>query len=378
MPRISRLLILASVLCAFVPTLTAQQPAQQRNTHLTTSQSQRPLRLAVIGLVHGHVEGLLWQAADRPEIEIVGIYEPDRALFDRMAEKYNLHPKLYFDDLDWMIESRKPEAASVMTSTFDHLMAVEACAPMGVHVMVEKPLAVSNEHAQRIASLAERHEIRVLTNYETSWYASVHEAHRLTRENGWYTPIRRAVFRHGHKGPIEIGCSPEFLSWLTDAEANGAGALFDFGCYGANQMTWLMNGAAPTSVTATVSTNKPGIYQVDDDSTIVLTYPGATAIVQGSWSWTHDNKDTDLYTEKGSIHCQKWDAMTIRKPDNEAEAVTPPPRPQPFNDEWAYLHAVVRGDAAIDPLSSLENNLVVVRILDAARRSAATGEAVTP
>lgn len=338
-----------------------------------------PLRLAVVGLVHGHVEGLLWQAKDRPEIELVGVYDPSKALFDTMAAKHGLDASLYFDNLETMLDERTPEAVSVMTSTFDHLMATEACAPRGVHMLVEKPLAVSNDHASRMADLALAHGIHLLTNYETSWYASVHEARRLTREGGWYTPVRRAVFRHGHRGPVEIGCSPEFLDWLTDKGQNGAGALFDFGCYGANLMTWLREGEAPTSVFATAHTNKPDLYpDVDDDSTIVLTYPDAVAVVQGSWSWTHDNKSMDLYSPRGSIHCQKWDAMQIRRPDAEPRETTPDPRPQPFGDEWAYLHALVRGDADIDPLSSLENNLVVVRILDAARRSVETGEAVVP
>ena len=171
-----------------------------------------PLRLAVVGLVHGHVEGLLWQAGDRPEIELVGVYEPDRALFDTMAAKHGLDASLYFDDLDAMLDERRPEAVSVMTSTFDHLMATEACAPRGVHMLVEKPLAVSNSHADRMAALAREHAVHLLTNYETSWYASVHEAHRLTRADAWYEPVRRAVFRHGHSGPVEIGCAPEFLA----------------------------------------------------------------------------------------------------------------------------------------------------------------------
>jgi predicted dehydrogenase len=356
----------ALLLALFVP---RAAPGQDR--------APAPLRLAVIGLVHGHVEGLLWQAGDRDEIELVGVWEPNRALFDRMATKHGLDPDLYFDDLGAMLNERAPEAVSVMTSTRDHLMAVEACAPRGVHLMVEKPLAVSNKHAERMAALAREHGVHLLTNYETSWYASVHEARRLTRS--WYAPVRRAVFRHGHPGPVEIGCAPEFLEWLTDAEQNGAGALFDFGCYGANLMTWLRDGEAPASVLATAHTNRPGVYPgVDDDATIVLTYPDAVAVVQGSWSWTHDNKEMDLFTPRGSLHAGKWDALAVRAPDTPEEEVTPEPRPQPLGDEWSYLRAVVRGEVGVDPLSSLENNLVVVRILDAARRSAETGRAVKP
>ena len=78
------------------------------------------------------------------------------------------------------------------------------------------------------------------------------------------------------------------------------------------------------------------------------------------------------------LHCGKWDEMAVRKPDGAREEVEPAGRAQPFGNEWSYLRALVRGEAGVDPLSSLKNNLVVVRILDAARRSAATGEAVVP
>ena len=277
-----------------------------------------------------------------------------------------------------MLEETSPEAASVMTSTFDHLMAVRACAPRGVHVMVEKPLAVSNQHAREIAALADRHGVHVLTNYETSWYASVREAHRLTRDDAWAAPIRRAVFRHGHPGPVEIGCSPSFLAWLTDHEANGAGALFDFGCYGANIMTWLMDGARPESVTATTRRLKPELYpDVDDDATILLTYPNAVGVVQASWAWTHDNKDMDLYTDRASIHCGKWGEMTVRRPDAEPEPIVLDPLPAPTDNEWSKLREIVRGRAEPDALMSLENNLIVVEILDAARESARTGRPVS-
>lgn len=359
-----RLLFVLSALLIALPTLAQDGPS--------------PLRIAIIGFTHGHVEGLLWNARERKDIQIVGVYEPDAALYDRLAAKYGLAPELRHDKLEAMLDTAKPEAVSVMSSTADHLAAVEACAPRGIHIMVEKPLAISNEHAERMAALARRHDVHLLTNYETSWYASLHEARRLMQDGG-FAPLRRAVFRHGHKGPREIGVGPEFLAWLTDPEANGAGALFDFGCYGANQMTWLMDGRAPDLVVASASTLKPGIYpRVDDDATIVLTYPNATAVVQASWAWTHDTKEADFFTDGGSIHCGKWDALSTRKPDQPALKITPTKRSPPYDNEWTYLRAVVRDDAEIDPLSSLENNLIVVRILDAAQRSVQTGLAIVP
>lgn len=330
-----------------------------------------PLRIAVVGLVHGHVEGLLWNARERNDLELVGVYEPNRALFDRLAAKYDVDPGLYWDDLPAMLDATTPEAASVMTNIAGHRDAIEHCVPRGIPTLVEKPLAFSSADARRIADLASEHDVLVLTNYETSWYASLREVHARVA-SGEMVPVRRMVFRHGHPGPVEIGCSDEFLAWLTDPELNGGGAIVDFGCYGIALSTWLMDGQRPTSITAVASTQKPEVYpHVDDDSTIVLTYPGATAVVQGSWAWTHDNKEADFHTEAGSMHAGRWDELFAREPDTPAERIDPKAMPPHLRDEWTYLRQVVRGECEVDMLSSLELNVVVAEVLDEARRQIA-------
>jgi predicted dehydrogenase len=179
------------------------------------------------------------------------------------------------------------------------------------------------------------------------------------------------VFRHGHLGPIEIGVYDEFASWLTDPDANGGGALVDFGCYGAAIATWLMDGQRPTEVRAIVNHTKPGRYpRVDDDATIILTYPTSTAVIQASWAWTHDNKEMDIHGELGSVHAGKWDELTLRRPDAEPEPVIPAAQATAMENEWTYLRHVIRGEYPVDPLSSLEINVIAAEILDAARRDA--------
>tara|TARA_R110000868_G_scaffold119469_1_gene316590 strand:- start:308421 stop:309506 length:1086 start_codon:yes stop_codon:yes gene_type:complete len=333
-----------------------------------------PLRIAIIGLVHGHVEGVLWQAKDRDDLQIVGIYDPDPALFAKYKDKYQLDDAWYFDDLDEMLDQTKPEAASVMTSVKDHIDAVRACATRGIHTLIEKPLAINAVDAMEMRTLGVKHDVLILTNFETSWYGSVRTAASLAKDSGGVT---RAVFRHGHKGPKEIGCSDEFLEWLTDPEENGGGAIIDFGCYGANLMTWIMDNQIPQTVTAITRQLKPEVYpNVDDDATIVLGYKDAVGVIQASWAWTHDNKDMDLYTPGGSYHATKWDSLSVRKPDGPMKPRDVLPRSDEQRNEWTYLRKVVRGECEVDPLSSIENNLIVCLILDAARESAKTGEAV--
>src|SRR6202790_5570795 len=336
-----------------------------------------PFRVAIAGLVHGHVEGFFATSVHRPEIRVVGISDPDRSLFDRYAAKFGLDSALYHADLEEMLRTTRPQAVLVYSSTFDHRKIVELCAKHHIPVMMEKPLAVSLEDAQAIERAAREAKIRVLVNYETSWYRSNHGMYELVRA-GAIGDVRKVVVHDGHEGPKEIGVSQEFLKWLTDPKLNGGGALFDFGCYGADLMTWLMNGQRPLSVTAVTQQIKPEIYpHVDDEATIILTYPRAQAILQASWNWPFSRKDMEVYGRTGYVITVGRDDLKVRRAgEKEEQTIAAQKVPFPYDDSLAFLRAVVLDGLKPDRLSSLETNVIVTEILDAARQSAATGKTV--
>jgi len=340
--------------------------------------NEKPLRLAIAGLVHGHVEGFLRAAKDRPGVAIVGIADPDAALHRKYAQRHTLPDALFFTDLETMLERVKPEAVAAFTSTYDHPQIVEACARRHVHVMMEKPLAVSVEHARRIQRAAAAGGIHVIVNYETTWYRSHGALWKLIKGERVGGDIRRMVAMDGHQGPKEIGVPDEFFGWLTDPVKNGAGALYDFGCYGGNLMTWLMDGQRPLSVTALVQRIKPHIYpRVDDETTVLVEYPNAQGIIQASWNWPFNRKDLDVYGENAYARAIGGGVLRVRRPGQaDEEGLTPAELPTDERDSLSYLAAVVRGRLKPSGLSSLENNLVVTEILESARESARTGRAV--
>jgi predicted dehydrogenase len=378
--RLSRILLLG--LLAAMPGPMAAQPA--------------PLRVAIVGLVHGHVEGLLSALPQHKDVELVGIADPDPALANKYAKKYALPRSLFFTRMETMMEARHPQAVLVYTSVGDHRKAIETAARYGVSVMVEKPLTISLEDALAIRKAARDHHIHVLVNYETTWYASNRAAYDEV-ESGRLGAIRRVVIHDGHQGPSEIGVPPEFLNWLTDPAQNGAGALYDFGCYGADLVTWLMHGEAPLTVTAVVNRDKPQLYpNVDDDATIVLAYPHAQAVIQASWNWPFGRKDMEVYGATGYAITVGSDRLRVRHEHDADEQVrTFAPLDGIDRDSLTYLHAVVTGfytpfgdEPALESddshrlgmskgeLSSLDTNVVVMQILDAARESARTGRSV--
>jgi len=336
-----------------------------------------PLRVGMAGLVHGHASGFLTRYLKRSDLELVGIAEPDEAVASKYRERFGLESSRLFTNLDEMLDRTRPEAVVVFTDTFDHLRVVEACAARRIPVMMEKPLAVSVEHARAIERAAARAGIPVLVNYETTWYASNRAAWALVKEQRAIGDIRKVVVHDGHPGPKAINVQPEFFAWLTDPVRNGAGALFDFGCYGANLLTWLMDGARPLAVTAITQRFQPDVYRnVDDEATILVEYPSAQGIVQASWNWPFDRKDMEIYGQRGQVFAGRQDAFRVRMPGQQEVASTAPPIPAPEDDFVRYLAAVVRKDIKPAGLSSLDNNMVVTEILDAARRSAKAGTRV--
>ncbi len=343
-----------------------------------SAQSSASVRVAIVGLVHGHVSGLLDHLPSHRDVQLVGISDPDASLRQKYAAQYHLDPKLFFPTEAAMLDATHPQAVLVYTSIADHRAAIEEAARHHVASMVEKPLATTVEDALAIRKIAREQKVPVLVNFETTWYASNRAAHDEL-EAGKLGPLRKLVVHDGHKGPQEIGVQPEFLKWLTDPAKNGAGALFDFGCYGADLATWLMHGETPTTVTAVAQQLKPEVYpKVDDEGTIILTYPHAQVIIQASWNWPFDRKDMEVYGATGSLMTVKTDRVRERLAGQaaaEERAATPLPAPE--DDSLHYLAAVLnnklqpKGD-----LTALDTNMVVVQILDAARTSAHSGRTV--
>ena len=341
-----------------------------------TTPSSSPLRVGIAGLVHGHVRGFLQQIQQRTDIQIVGVAEADTKLASFYESKFSLPHNIFFASVDEMLEKAKPQAVLIYTNTFDHRSVVEACARHSVPVMMEKPLAVNIEDARAMQAAAQRGKIQVLVNYETTWYRSNRAAYDLVHENA-IGDIRKVVVHDGHSGPKEIGVEPWFLSWLTDPKLNGAGALFDFGCYGVDLMTWLMDNRRPDTVIAITQRIKPDIYpHVDDEATIVLTYPKAQAILQASWNWPFSRKDMEVYGQTGYAITVQRDAVRVRLPGQDEKLHDAKPLDPRESDSVNYLRAVILDGMPPQGLSSLETNMIVTEILDAARQSAATGKTI--
>lgn len=343
--------------------------------------TESPLPIAVVGLTHVHL-GWVFESEKRGEIEIVGFVESDTQLALRLSKQFGFAMSQVYPDMQSMMKTVKPSAAVAFGSIYEHLEVVETMAPLGVHVMVEKPLAVNSEHAQKMYKLAKKHRIHLLTNYETSWYASNYKAYDIVK-SGEIGEVRKLIVRDGHKGPAKLGLHDEFLAWLFDPVQNGGGVIIDFGCYGANLSTWLMEGKKPLSVTAVTQQLQPEVNpNVEDEATIILTYEKSQTVIQASWNWPMGRKDMEIYGLTGAVYSDNSQDLRVRIAkgyDEYHEKVQKLPKlSSPYNSGFSYLKAVIEGKVKVKPtdLSSLENNMTVVEILDAAKQSANKGQTI--
>ncbi|HEX3857912.1 MAG TPA: Gfo/Idh/MocA family oxidoreductase [Verrucomicrobiae bacterium] len=346
--------------------------------NLFAQDAKPPVRFAMVGLSHDHAMGFIPRLAGRTDVQLVGIVEANQDLIARYSKRFHLDPNLFYPSLEALFAKTNVQAVATFTSVYDHERVVEMCAAHGVDVMMEKPLATNMKQARAIEAAAKKSGIQVIVNYETSYYPGNWETYSMVHDKHQIGDIRRMVFHAGHRGPVEIGCSTNFLAWLTDPVLNGGGAINDFGCYGADLATWFFDGEKPISVFAVARHIKPDVYpKVEDDATIVLTYPKAEVILQPSWNWPFDRKDMEVYGQTGYVLVPQPNVLRVRtaKAPNETE-MTPPPVPGANADPLSYFAAVVRKEIKPTGLASLEVNMIVVEILDAAHKSAQTGKEI--
>ena len=173
------------------------------------AEEAQPLKVAIVGLEHGHVEGFLGQLPKHSDVQLVGIADADTDSMAKYGKKYSLPDTLFYKSEANMIERTRPQAVLVYTSIGEHRHAIEIAAQYGVSVMVEKPLTISLDDALAIRRVAREHKIHVLVNYETTWYASNRAAYDEVRERR-IGEIAASLCTTGTRGRRRLVCRRSF------------------------------------------------------------------------------------------------------------------------------------------------------------------------
>jgi predicted dehydrogenase len=336
-------------------------------------------RIAVVGLDHDHVWSLLKDIGKEPLAELVAIADADPALVGKAKKQVPETVKFYSDYVQ-MLDQLKPEAVIVATSNDRHVEILRQCAKRHIHYSTEKPMATTAAEAHEMERLASAANIKLMVNYWNVWVVPTHTLfHKVNaKELG---PVQKIIVQYGHSGPKEIGISKQFENWLYDPKKNGGGAIMDFGCYGAELSLWLKG--RPVRVYATTRKLKTEQHnEVDDDATIVLEYPDATAIIEASWDWPYSKQEVEVFGPKGSLLAGHDNLLFRSADEDEATAalngnrVALDPVSHETSNPISYLVDCIRNSKPIENPLGANLNVQVMEILDAARESARTGRAV--
>lgn len=304
-----------------------------------------PLRIAVLGLTHDHVWGNLEQLAEFSNAELVGAADPNQPLLAEVDELYKVPTYPSFDQL--LNEQTQLDAVWLFSDNATNVELCELAASRGLHVMVEKPMAHTLDGADRMLAAVRQNNVRLMINWPFAWWPQLQQAIRIAQSGG-IGEIWQVKYRAAHAGPRELGCSDYFCDWLYDAERNGAGAIIDYCCYGALLARVLLG--MPSRVFGSRSRLRKEDILVDDNGLIVMSYPRATAISEGSWTQIGNLSSyvTMIYGTNATLMIEpRHGGRLLRATEEEPDGVEVPvndSQPHERSSIANFVHGVTSGD----------------------------------
>ncbi len=343
------------------------------------------LRVAGINFDHMHMGDLLREVDGHPETEIAAIFDPDPKRMERAIAQFGIGPDRVFTDLGRCLDAVRPDLAILCSAPAEHASYVEAIAPTGAHILVEKPFASSVAHARRMIA-AMRPGQKLAINWPLAWYRSHNTAKRLLDE-GRIGDLIEVHYYDGNRGPLyHLADKVE----VTDAEverqkpgswfykqASGGGSLIDYLGYGTTLGTWFQGGAEPVEITAVID-ETPGI-EVDQHSITVARYAQGLSKFETRWGtisdpWTQQpipKCGFILVGTTGAISSYDYDShVTLQlRGGTPEEVAVDEPRPG-RRGAIDYMVDRIRNDLPAEGPLSPELCLVGQRMIDTALASA--------
>lgn len=329
-------------------------------------------RVGIAGLIHDHIWGMLRWWKELHGAEIVSAADANPPLRERIRAEYGVE-RLYETPAQ-MFEAEKLDIVTVAVDNAGTADVVEQAAAQGIQIISEKPMSATVEQARRMLQAARRAGVQLMINWPTAWNPAWQTLDRLAR-GGAIGQLWQTRYRAAHQGPKEIGCSEYFYTWLYDRQRNGAGALMDYCCYGADMAShWL---GRPESVVGAGGRLLKDTIDVEDNAILLIRYPHALAVAEASWTQAAGDggANPSVYGTAGTLSIV-GSRVRLARGDRDVEWVEPEP-PAPGRRNGAeYLVSCLRSGTPVEGLCSPEVSLVAQEILEAGLRSVETGAEV--
>jgi predicted dehydrogenase len=365
-------------------------------------RSGKSYRVGVIGFAHMHVNELVdrFIATGRAEIVACADTQPrtPSTISVEGSRRANMQrtlavpgaPRAYQDYRE-LLSAEKLDIAILCPENSRHAEVVDAAAKHGVHMVTEKPMAGRLHDALRMKAAAEQAGVALAVNWPIAWSPAVRRLKELL-DAGVIGDVWELKWRNGESlGPLahgsihpgatvisgEVSDAERGMEWWHQAEAGG-GAMLDYCCYGACLTSWLLPDP-PETVQCLAANLMSGFGDADDNGAMLLRFPKAMAILEGSWTTFHRGVANGpiVYGAKGTIVVDGSDILVYRdrgaKTPSFIEKGEPlPPGRATIGEE--FLHHLETGDT-LHPTLDYPINLAAMAILDAGLKSAETGAA---
>lgn len=307
--------------------------------------------------------------------DLVAVVEkyPDKAA--KLAKTFDI-PRQY-KIIEELLNEGDVDALVIGTPNFLHAPQTTAALDAGVHVMVEKPMAMNSADAEDMMDVAAKSSAKLMVAHcwrfdeEVLWLKDRVESKKLgqiIRTKGYGV--------HANWGPV---------GWFTKKALAGGGALADMGIHAIDTARFLLGDPRPVSVYAQIGTYY-GDFDVDDTGVIIINWDnGVTSYIESGWWQPHmegPEAATQLYGTKGFGEIFP---TRLEIPNPKAERVDQVdggfafPRdehcPQGMYDhQMAHFIECIREDK--NPVPGGREGLINMKIVDAAYKSTETGQVV--
>lgn len=335
-----------------------------------------PLRIGVLGLTHDHIWDNLPDVATNPNTRVVAAADAHQTLLGRFEREFNGRP---YGNPETMLDSEELDAVYVYSDNAAGPELVEQATSRGLHVLVEKPMAASLAGADRMLWAANEANTRLLINWPFAWWPQMQHALKLVEE-GVLGRVWQVRYRAAHAGPRKLGCSEFFCDWLYDPKRNGPGGAFmDYCCYGAVLARAILG--VPDRVTAVADRLVKADIDVEDNGLLVMRYPGAIAISEGSWTQVGKLSayQTLIYGTEGTLMMEPrvGGRLFLATEDTQAgEELAVPPSAYGMENATAHLVDCVQNGSAAFPLCDAVVCRDTQAVLEAGIAAAKSGNTV--
>jgi glucose-fructose oxidoreductase len=352
-----------------------------------------PIRFAGVNFDHMHMGDLLRQVHEHPSCEIVGVADAQPERMEGTIANFSIPRERVFSDFRRCLEETRPDVVIVCSKTGEHADYVEAVAPYGCHVLLEKPFAASLEDADRAIAAMEKSGKELFINWPLAWYPPHLTAKRLIEE-GAIGDVVEVHYYDGNRGPLrhiadkveiseEEAARQKSESWWYQKEAGG-GSLLDYLGYGVTLGTWYHNNEAPLEVTAMVD-QKPGL-EVDEHSVTIARYARGLSKFETRWGtftdpWVLQPQPKCGFVimgTQGTIASYDYENTVSLQTKEKPEAHQIPVDEQPAHMAGPIAHLVHRFETGAPLHGPLRPDVCRIgqRIVDAALQSAREKRAV--